>query len=213
VATKTLLRLREVAVSAGLVPIVASASMEVAPRECVGISGPNGSGKTTLLRVLATLRPPDRGEGEVLGEALGGPGVRNIRPRISLLGHEPALAPELSLLDNLRFHARLRSGSTKSAEEVLETVGLKGAMDRRAIDCSAGMLRRADLARLFLHSPDLLLLDEPTDGLDQDARPLVAAAIEACLERDGAAVVVSHDASNLAETSTRIHYLDGGVLR
>lgn len=208
---KTLVRLHELAISAGNTPVVVSATMEVGAGECVGISGPNGSGKTTLLRVLATLRPPGGGTGEVLGEMLGSSRVRSIRPRIGLLGHRPALTAELSLIDNLAFHASLRGGS-RSAEEVLELVGLEAAMERRAADCSAGMLRRADIGRILLHEADLLLLDEPTDGLDQEARPLVGALIDSCLRRNGAAIMVSHDASNLVRAA-RVHALVEGVLR
>lgn len=205
--------LRDVVIRAGSTPILSFASLAVAAGECVGISGPNGSGKTTLLRVLATLRRPNGGEGKVLGAALGGPQVRSVRPRIGLLGHQPALAPELTLADNLRFHASLHRRSAEAAESALDTVGLNGAMDRRAADCSTGMLRRADLGRILMIEPELLLLDEPTDGLDHEARPLVKAAVRRCLERDGAAVLVSHDASTFGDLATRVLTLEAGVLR
>lgn len=212
-APKTLIELRDVAIRSGSTPILSLATLEVAAGECVGISGPNGSGKTTLLRVLATLRRPDGGEGKVLGAALGGSQVRAVRPRIGLLGHQPALAPELTLVDNLCFHASLHRRPPESAESALNTVGLNGARDRRAADCSTGMLRRADLGRILMIEPELLLLDEPTDGLDHEARPLVRAAVRRCLDREGAAVLVSHDASTFADLATRVLTLEEGVLR
>jgi ABC-type multidrug transport system ATPase subunit len=208
----TLVRLVDIGVTIGQVPILTSVDLEVAPGECVGITGPNGAGKTTLLRVLATLRQPTSGGGEVLGAQLGVPGVRSVRPRIGLLGHSPALAMQLSLAENLRFHAGLRGLPLERAEQALELVGLGGAANRRGSECSSGMLRRADLGRTFLGEPDLLLLDEPIDGLDQSARPLVAASIAAALDRGGAVVVVSHDPANLDRYASRILGLSDGAL-
>jgi len=209
----TLVELREVGVDAGRSPIIESATLLLRSGECVGISGANGSGKTTLLRVVATLRSPRSGTGTVLGARLGSAAIRAIRPRIGLLGHQPALTPELTLQDNLRFHAALRSLGPEAADEALEQVGLADASARRAADCSVGMLRRADLARLSLGEAQLLLLDEPTDGLDHTARPLVEAAIASCLERDGAALVVSHDEASIAGLATRVQRLAQGILQ
>ena len=89
---------------------------------------------------------------------------------------------QAGLADNLRFHAALRARGG-DADKALDFVGLERARDRRAADCSMGMLQRADLGRLLLGEPELLLLDEPTDRLDETARPLVGVAIDACLQR------------------------------
>jgi heme ABC exporter ATP-binding subunit CcmA len=194
-----------------MTPILTKVDLKVSSGECVGVSGPNGSGKTTLLRVLATLRRPNAGHGDVLGAALGSVEARTIRSQIGLLGHGPALAPELTLGDNLRFHAALRI-PVMDVEAALARVGLAMASGRKASECSVGMLRRADLARLFLTESRLLLLDEPTDGLDSEARPLVSDLIEQCLERNGAVVVVSHDSSNLSKRAQRVHYPNDGIL-
>ncbi|CAN5302001.1 hypothetical protein BH18ACT5_BH18ACT5_00140 [soil metagenome] len=212
-ALTTLVRSTGLVVSAGHTPILTAVDLAVEKGECIGITGPNGSGKTTLLRVLATLRPPSGGTGEVLGVELGSPGIRSIRPRIGLLGHKPAFVPELTLSENLRFHASLRGRSAERADQLLEFVGLAGANNRKASESSVGMLRRADIGRLILGDPELLLLDEPTDGLDREARPLVTEAIADCLQRDGAVVIVSHDAANLDSLTSRIHRLEEGVLQ
>jgi heme ABC exporter ATP-binding subunit CcmA len=211
VVLTTLASLNDVAVSTGPTPILTKVNLEVLAGECVGITGLNGSGKTTLLRVLATLRRPSSGEGEVLGVALGSKRSRTVRPQIGLLGHQPALAPELTLADNLRFHAALRRPAI-SVESALERVGLSMAATRRASDCSTGMLRRADLARLFLSPNRILLLDEPTDGLDPQARSLVTDLVDACLADGGAAVVVSHDSANLGDRTSRVYRLVDGLL-
>lgn len=208
-----LVRCSGLVVSAGHTPILTAVDLAVEKGECIGITGPNGSGKTTLLRVLATLRSPSGGSGDVLGVELGTREIRSIRHRIGLLGHRAALVPELTLTENLRFHAGLRGRSTARADQLLEAVGLGGAKNRKAAESSAGMLRRADLGRLILGEPELLLLDEPTDGLDRDARPLVTSAIADCLQREGAVVVVSHDSANLDSLTNRIHRIEDGVLK
>lgn len=204
--------LRNIAFSTPSYSILQPINLTIEAGSAIAIIGPNGAGKSTLLRVLATLAPPSEGDGEVLGARLGNREVLEVRHRIGLAGHIPALAPGLTLGENLAFYARLAGIPDNRVEPALESVGLAGARHRRAIDCSAGMRRRADLARLLVDSPELLLLDEPTDTLDRTARPIVDQLVRRTVSRGGAAVVVSHDRESLGESIDRIHALENGKL-
>jgi heme exporter protein A len=207
-----MVELNDVDVAIDLVPIVSAVSLHLAQGECLGIQGPNGAGKTTLLRVIATLVTPTGGSGNVLGAGLGSKAMFSVRPEIGLAGHVPALAGPLSLLENLLLVARLTGRPEEEAAAALARVGLAGAARRPAERCSHGMRRRADLARLFLAVPRLLLLDEPQAGLDSAAQPLVDELIREVIARGGGAVLVSHDPAGLSLLATRMLTLRSGVL-
>jgi heme ABC exporter ATP-binding subunit CcmA len=182
--------------------------------ESIAVFGANGSGKTTLLRVLATLLPPTSGEGSVLGARLGTPDVEGVRTRIGLVGHEPALAPNLTLEENLRLVATLALGSEgpDRADRALAAVGLQGAADRLAARSSNGMRRRAEFARLIVTRPDLLLLDEAHVGLDPAAWQLVDHLVHEVTARGGAAVVVAHEEDRVRPLVTRVAMIVDGRL-
>jgi heme ABC exporter ATP-binding subunit CcmA len=207
-----ILTLNDIEVLFGNVPVVASASCVVESGQCLGIQGPNGSGKTTLLRVMATLLKPTSGKGLILGADLATPQVDEVRRRIGLSGHLPALSDHLTLRENLEFVARISGRSQTRVIEVLEMVGLAGAADRFAERCSHGMRKRADLARLFMTEPDLLLLDEPHAGLDSSATPLVAALVHRTIQKGGAAVLVSHDPTSMVDLADQHMTLRTGIL-
>ena len=136
-----------------------------------------------------------------------------IRPRLGLIGHTPALYPELSLLTNLEFSARITGVPIPAAAEALATVGLAGAADRLAGEASYGMQRRVEFAREIMLNPDLLLLDEPHSALDPSAIELVEHIVAGVLERGGAVVLVSHDVERVAPMVTRTAELAGGTVR
>ena len=184
--------------------------LRVAAGEAVGLFGANGSGKTTLLRVLATLVRPSGGAGSVLGSRLGTPEVEQVRPRIGLIGHEPALYPHLTLSENLGLVESLCAAPTMSAADALGAVGLAAAGRRRAAHCSNGMRRRAEFARVLITKPDLLLLDEAHVGLDPEASALVEHLVADVVERGGGAVVVSHERDRAARIVQRTVVLSDG---
>jgi ABC-type multidrug transport system ATPase subunit len=199
-------------VSLGGHPVLRHLTLQVSPREIVGVAGPNGSGKTTLLRLLATLVAPDGGEGSVLGARLGTPEVYPVRRSIGLLSHIPAVIGELTIAENLEHVTRLAGEDPGRITAALRVVGLDGAADRRGEDCSFGMLRRTEAARLLITRPRLLLLDEAFSGLDTEARDLIDALIARTNEDGGATVIVSHDAAHLRERADRVLTLEGGRL-
>lgn len=199
-----LVTLRHVSVRVSRLLILDEIDFDMAEGEVVGLAGPNGAGKTTLLHVIATLQPVVTGSGIVLGASLGTPGERRIRPSIGFSGHDPGLYPELTLAENLRFFARLGDRPPAEADRVLAQVGLEGAATRRADRCSNGMQRRTDLARLLMLRPRLLLLDEAHAGLDDDAEILVHELVRRVRTEGGGCVMVSHDATRLAERTDRV---------
>ena len=194
-------------------PVLRDLTMSVAAGEAVGLVGANGSGKSTLLRLLTTLLTPVAGTGQVLGAQLGTREVERIRPAIALVGHTPALYPRLTLGENLRFYCRLTGRDTDAVGTALGAVGLDRAADRPADRCSHGMLRRAELARVIIASPQLLLLDEAHAGLDRASAGLVEVIVDEVRQRGGGAVVVSHERDRLTGTVDRILEIEKGALR
>ena len=193
--------------------ILRDVDLTVTPGESVGLFGSNGAGKTTLLRVLATLLRPTGGEASVLGVNLASQDRFSIRPRLGLIGHSPALYPELSLAANLEFSARIAGAPVTAAHDALQVVGLGQAANRLAGEASHGMQRRVEFAREIMLQPDLLLLDEPHSALDPSAIELVEHIVLGVLARGGAVVLVSHDVERVAPMVTRTAELAGGTVR
>ncbi len=202
-----------VAVRVGLATILRDVNLSVSAGESVGLFGANGAGKTTLLRVMATLLRPSGGEARVLGVDLESPDRFDLRPRLGLIGHKPALYPELSLIGNLEFSARITGSPPPAAREALDAVGLGAASDRLAGEASHGMQRRVEFARELMLQPELLLLDEPHSALDPSAVELVEHIVAGVLERGGAVVLVSHDVERVAPMVTRTVELAGGTVK
>lgn len=207
------IELHGISVSVERTPVLRDLTLTVGAGEAVGVIGANGSGKSTLLRLLATLLSPAAGAGRVLGSALGSRECERIRPQIALIGHSPALYSRLTLAENLRFFCRLTGVDVSAVSSALGAVGLGRAADRPAGRCSQGMQRRAELARVILSTPALLLLDEPHAGLDSGSAGLVDAIIDDVCERGGAAVVVSHDRARLDAAVDQVLDLRAGSLR
>jgi heme exporter protein A len=162
--------------------------LEVPRGGFVLVTGPNGSGKTTLLRVCAGLAAPTAGEVEVDAP----------RGSIGFLAHESLVYRELTALENLDLYGRLYRllERRERAGAMLERFGLWRVRNERVATFSRGMLQRLALCRTFLHDPDLLLLDEPFDGLDAEGAELLHAELA---DRSGAtALVATHDPEALA---------------
>jgi Cu-processing system ATP-binding protein len=186
-------------------------SLTLAPGETVALIGHNGAGKTTLMKLMLGLSRPSGGRVEVLGRdpasgrAASGRGV-------GYLPENVAFSPALTGRELLRFYGRLKGVGRRAREALLEEVGLAEAADRRVGTWSKGMRQRLGLAQALLGEPRLLLLDEPTTGLDPSLR-LAFYDILAQLRAKGVTVVLSsHALTELEDRADRVAILDGGRL-
>ena len=184
--------------------VLRDVSFTLAPGATVAVFGANGAGKSTLLRILAGLLTPHAGSARVLGAALPR-GAWKVRGRIGLLAHEPLLYRDLSVRENLRFHARLHGVAPGRAAELVDRVGLAGRDDDPVRTLSRGMTQRAAICRAVLHEPDLLLLDEPLANLDPGAADAVAPLLAG-----PARVLISHDAEQGLAAADWVLGLRGG---
>ncbi|MFN9215014.1 MAG: heme ABC exporter ATP-binding protein CcmA [Gemmatimonadota bacterium] len=180
-------------------------SLDVSAGEVVAIVGHNGSGKSTLLRIVATALRPTRGSAHVLGLVVTRVAAR-LRERVALLTHDVALYGDLTAEENLRFAARMlgQRPSRVQLEAVLDQVGLRAVADERARTFSSGMQRRLSIARIFLRTPDVLLLDEPFNSLDADGVALVSDLVRQTRARGATVLLVAHDLQRGAIAADRV---------
>jgi heme ABC exporter ATP-binding subunit CcmA len=192
----------------GVLPAVVRVDLTIEEGETVLIRGPNGAGKSTLLRIIATALSPTYGSGSVLGFDLLA-GRDDIRRRAEFLGHRTRLYEDLTGRENLRFACALYGLDTDGVSAVLEEVGLASAADERVRGYSQGMRQRVAVARALLRRPQLLLLDEPYAGLDQEAKDVVDRSIEAARADGRTVVVATHDPTR-GTMASRTLFMDGG---
>lgn len=185
----------------------------VAPGAMVGLLGPNGAGKTTAMLLLATLLKPSRGTARLLGHDITRERAA-IRRRLGLVFQEVSLDGLLTVQENLVFAARLAglTGTTgaSSVAETLERTGLHARAAQPAWELSGGWRRLADIARATLHRPDLLILDEPTAGLDPEHRERMWGVLEAERRKRGAAILFSAHYLSEAEPCAHVVLLAQG---
>ena len=179
--------------SFGTKRVLRDLDLDVAERDLLLVTGPNGSGKSTLLALCAGLLVPTRGELEVRAE----------RGRIGYLAHEPLVYRELTALENLDLYGRLYRVPERRERigMLLERYGLWEARRERVATFSRGMQQRLALCRTLLHEPDLLLLDEPYAGLDEEGAALLDAELRA-LAGTRTFVLATHDPDRVASLAT-----------
>ena len=192
--------------------VVDDVSMQVAAGEIAGFLGPNGSGKTTTIRIMCGLLKPDSGSGTVLGFDLLKEGSR-IKREVGYMTQKFSLYTDLSIEENLMFVARLYDLTPAKAhvDATLERLGLTSRRRQLAGSLSGGWKQRLALAASIMHKPKLLLLDEPTAGVDPKARREFWDEIHR-LAADGLTVLVSTHYMDEAERCHRINYISYGKL-
>ncbi|MDV3222737.1 ATP-binding cassette domain-containing protein, partial [Intrasporangium sp.] len=199
----------------GATRAVHALSLSVPVGTVLGLLGPNGAGKTTTIRMVTTLTAPDSGTIEVFGRDLASD-PEGVRARLSVTGQFASLDDDLTGSENLVLQARLRGLRGRAAavrtEELLEVFGLGTAARRVVSTYSGGMRRRLDLALGLVVTPDLLVLDEPTTGLDPRSRAEVWDIVRAAVS-DGATVLLTTQYLDEADQlSDRIAVIDHGRL-
>ena len=207
--SRPLLRLEHGTVRMQRATVLRNVDLSISAGEVIALSGANGSGKSTLLHVLAGLIPLTEGR---FIRARPGPGC-GVASETALVAHDTSMAMSLTLRENLELVANLLGRNREAVTRSLERVGLTAAADRPFRVCSQGMGRRAELARVLLTAPQLLLLDEAHAALDVRARRLVAEIARAVAERNGAAVVVTHDLDGAGAWCDRVLEVRDGRVR
>ncbi len=190
-------------------------SFDVRPAELFGLLGPNGSGKTTLFRILSTLMIPSAGRALIMGhDAAKDPNA--LRRQIGVVFQAQSIDPKLSAYENLRHQGHLYGlhGSALKAriEEMLGRVALADRARDRAETFSGGMQRRLELAKGLLHHPSVLLLDEPTTGLDPGARRDVWQYLRILRDQEHVSILVTTHLMEEAERCDRLAIMNEGKL-
>lgn len=198
----------------GRVRAVDGVSLCVERGAVFGLLGPDGAGKSTLIRMLATVLSPDSGDALVFGESVVS-AHRLVTPRIGYMSQRFSMYPDLSVAENLEFFARIRGVPAElrrtRAASLLESMGLSQFARRQAQHLSGGMKQKLMLASTLMHEPDLLLLDEPTTGVDPLSRREFWRII-ADLQAAEKTVLVATPYMDEAERCTHIAFMDEGRL-
>lgn len=192
------------------VSVIADVAATLRPGDVLGLVGANGGGKTTTLRMLAGLLRPDAGTGTVLGHDIGRPGTA-LRARVGYMGQRLALYPDLTVAENLAFYARAHRLADPQAAvgEMVERFGLAPVLRTRFERLSGGWARRVQFAATLMHRPPLLLLDEPTAGLDVATRRDIWRWLTELAAAGTAIIVSTHDLAE-AERCPAILFYEGG---
>lgn len=209
---KKVLELKNVSKSFGKRKIIDNLNLEVEEGEIYGFLGPNGSGKTTTIKMILRLINSDSGEIKVNGYDT----KKQFEKAMECIGaivENPDLYKYMSGIDNLRLHARIRNIDEKRIKEVLELVEPKGREKDKVGKYSLGMKQRLGLALTLLHKPKVLILDEPTNGLDPAGIKKLRDILKEISHKEGVAVFVSsHILSEMQLMCDRVAVLDNGKI-
>jgi ABC-2 type transport system ATP-binding protein len=198
----------ELVVDRGRRRVLPGLTFAVPPGQVTGLLGPSGSGKTTLMRALVGVQQVRSGEVTVLGEPAGSPALRN---RVGYVTQEPSVYDDLTVRENARYFAALYGMSAREADAAIADVGLSDAAGQLVADLSGGQRGRASLACALVGSPEVLVLDEPTVGLDPVLRVELWGRFHA-LARTGKTLIVSSHVMDEAGRCDRLLLLRGGEL-
>ncbi len=193
--------------------VVRSLDLDVRRGECFGLLGPNGAGKTTTLRLLLGLIEPDCGSIEIDGIAVP-QHAREARMKVGVVPQMDNLDPDFSVCENLlaygRYFGMEKSAIAARVPDLLEFAGLAGKADALIAQLSGGMKRRLTLARALVHDPDILFLDEPTTGLDPQARHLIWQGLRRLIADGKTIVLTTHFMDEAERLTDRLAILDHG---
>ncbi len=210
--SKTVLELKNVNKSFGKRKVINNISLEVKEGEIYGFLGPNGSGKTTTIKMILRLIESDSGEIKVNGYDT----KKQFEKAMECIGaivENPDMYKYMSGIDNLKLHARIRNIDEKRIDEVLNMVELKGRENDKVGKYSLGMKQRLGLALTLLHKPKVLILDEPTNGLDPAGIKKLRDILKEIAHKDGVAVFVSsHILSEMQLMCDKVAVINNGEI-
>lgn len=213
--TESMISARGLRKSFGEFEAVKGIDVEVRKGEAFGFLGPNGAGKSSTMRMIATVSPVTGGELRILGmdPAADGPAIRS---RLGVCPQEDTLDNELNVFDNLYVYGRYfgidKATVRERADELLEFVQLSDKRKAKVDDLSGGMKRRLTIARSLVNRPDLLLLDEPTTGLDPQARHVLWDQLFRLKQAGVTLVITTHYMDEAEQLCDRLVVMDKGVI-
>ena len=208
-----MIRVRKLVKRFGPKTVLRGLDFEVEEGEFVALLGSNGVGKTTFLRVLASLSRPTLGHVGISGYRLPNQAAA-VRRRLGVVLHQPMLYGDLTAEENLRFYGRVYGLSNLDGRihEMLDLVGLSARRQDPIRTYSRGMQQRLSIGRAVIHNPDVLLLDEPYTGLDQDAAIMLDNVLGRVAAQGRTVVLTSHDLARVAELASRFDVISRGVI-
>jgi lipooligosaccharide transport system ATP-binding protein len=208
-----LLRIAHLTKKYGDATVVDDLSLEIMPGECLGVIGPNGAGKTTTIRICLGLAGADGGTIEAFGMPLPAQ-VREAKKRIGVVTQFDSLDPDFTCAENLRVYGAYfglaRALIDERVPKLLDFAALQSKAGARPGELSGGMKRRLSLGRALVNDPDLLLLDEPTTGLDPQARHLMWERLQNLLQQGKAILLTTHFMDEAERLCDRLIVLDHG---
>ena len=195
--------------------VVSGVDLDITSGECFGLLGPNGAGKTTTLRLCLGLTYPDAGDIELLGEPVP-ERAREARRRIGVVPQFDNLDPDFTVAENLlvfgRYFGMTRAAVAAKVPALLDFAGLTGREDARINTLSGGMKRRLTLARALINDPQLLFMDEPTTGLDPQARHLIWERLRRLTQEGKTLILTTHFMEEAERLCHRLAIMDRGRL-
>ena len=193
--------------------VVNDVSFSIAPGECLGVIGPNGAGKTTTLRMCLGLAQPDGGSIQAFGLSMPAEALA-IKARLGVVSQFDTLDPDFTCAENLmvfgRYFGMKKTEIQARIPLLLEFAALSHKADAKPGQLSGGMKRRLSLARALINNPDLLLLDEPTTGLDPQARHLMWERLQQLLQQGKSILLTTHFMDEAERLCNRLLVLDHG---
>lgn len=194
--------------------VLRNLDFQVAQGEFVALLGPNGAGKTTFLRILSSLSRQTFGNVVIAGFSLPHQSAA-VRRKLGVVSHQPLLYGDLSAEENLQFYARMYGieGYERRVSEILDLVGLASRRRDLVRTFSRGMQQRLAIGRSVLHDPEVLLLDEPHTGLDQDACDMLDTVLLQVAARGRTLVMTSHDLARVTDLASRFDVLTRGRIQ
>ena len=197
----------------GNATVVDDLSFQLQAGECLGVIGPNGAGKTTTLRMCLGLSEPDAGSIQAFGLSMPRDALA-IKSRLGVVSQFDTLDPDFTCAENLRvfgtYFGMSRSAIEARVPELLEFAALTNKADAKPGQLSGGMKRRLSLARALINDPDILLLDEPTTGLDPQARHLMWERLQQLLQQGKSILLTTHFMDEAERLCNRLLLLDHG---